>query len=81
MDLCFCQSSSCPFRPHAESYLDSFGIKLKAVFGDQEFLYIFTLITLELDNFSHLTVGYDGTIAGEFLLDHFEDLLLIKLLG
>ena len=38
------------------------------------------MISLQLDDFSHLTVGYNGTIAGELLLDHFEDLLLVKLL-
>jgi len=41
---------------------------------------ILALITLELDNLSHLGVCYDGSIAGELLLDHLEDLLLVEFL-
>jgi len=62
------------------AHLDGFGVQLEAVFGDQEFLNVFSLIALKLDDFSHLTVGYDGTIAGKLLLDHLEDLLLVELL-
>ena len=40
---------------------------------------IFALIALELNHLAHLRVVDDGAIAGEFLLDHFEDLLLIEL--
>ncbi len=63
------------------AHLDGFGVQLEAVFGDQEFLNIFSLIALELNDLSHLTIGYDGTIASELLLDHLEDLLLIEFLG
>jgi hypothetical protein len=52
-----------------ESYLDSLCIEFEAVFGDQELLNILTLITLELNHLAHLTVGDDGAIAGELLLD------------
>lgn len=64
-----------------QTYLDGFGIQLEAVLGDQELLYIFALISLKLNDFSHFTVGYNGTIAGELLLDHLKDLLLIEFLG
>lgn len=63
------------------AHLDGLCVQFKAVFGDQEFLNILSLVTLELNDFSHLTVRHDGTIAGELLLDHLEDLLLIEFLG
>ena len=63
------------------AHLDGFGVQFEAVFGDQEFLDIFSLVTLELNDLSHLTISYDSTIAGELLLDDLEDFLLIKLLG
>lgn len=63
------------------AYFDGFGIELEAVLGNQEFLNIFALITLELNDLSHLTVGYNGTIAGKLLLDDLEDLLLVEFLG
>ena len=47
---------------------------------DQELLHIFALVALELDHLAHLRVVDDGAIAGEFLLDHFEDLLLVEFL-
>lgn len=62
--------------------LNSLDIKTEAVFlVGQEILDIFALVALELDHLSHLGVGDDGAIAGELLLDHFEDLLLVELLG
>ncbi|RJE17037.1 hypothetical protein PHISCL_10626 [Aspergillus sclerotialis] len=60
--------------------LDSLCVELEAVLGDQEFLNIFALITLKLDHLAHLTVRDDCAIAGEFLLDDFEDLLLVEFL-
>jgi hypothetical protein len=57
-------------------------IKTKAILlVGKEILYILALVALELDHLSHLGVGDDGAIAGELLLDHFEDLLLVELLG
>lgn len=44
----------------------------------QELLNIFALITLELNHFAHFRVVDNGAIASEFLLYHFQDLLLIK---
>ena len=62
--------------------LDGLGIKTEALLlVTQEFLDILSLITLELDDFTHLGVAHDGAIASELLLDHLEDLLLVKLLG
>ena len=42
---------------------------------------IFALIPLELDHLAHFAVVDDGAIAGEFLLDDLEDLLLVELFG
>lgn len=39
------------------------------------------LITLKLDNFTHVTIGYDSAIAGELFLDDGENLLSVKLVG
>jgi hypothetical protein len=39
------------------------------------------LVSLKLNYLSHLSVRDNGSIAGELLLDDFEDLLLVKLLG
>lgn len=48
-----------------ESYLDGLGVELKTLFLiDQEFLNIFTLVTLELDHLAHLGVVDNGAIAG-----------------
>jgi len=60
--------------------LDSLRIEFEAIFGDQELLHILSLITLELNHLAHLTIGDDGAIAGELLLDHLENLLLVELL-
>jgi hypothetical protein len=61
--------------------LDGLDIKTKALLlVGQEVLDILALIALELDHLSHLGVRDDGAIAGELLLDHFEDLLLVELL-
>lgn len=62
--------------------LDGLGIKLQTfLLVDQEFLHILALVTLQLDHLAHLRVVDDGAIASELLLDHLEDLLLVKLLG
>lgn len=62
--------------------LDGLAIKAQALLLiGQEVLDIFALVALELNHLAHLGVGDDGAIAGEFLLDHLEDLLLVKLLG
>ena len=61
--------------------LDGLDIKTQALLlVGQKVLDILALIALELDHLSHLGVGDDGAIAGELLLDHFEDLLLVELL-
>ena len=44
-------------------YLDSLCVKLEAVFGDQELLNIFALITLKLNHLTHLAIGDNGAIA------------------
>lgn len=46
----------------------------------QELLHVLALVTLQLNHLAHLRVVDDGAIASELLLDHFEDLLLVKLL-
>lgn len=64
------------------THLDGFGVKTQAfLLVGQEVLHIFTLVALELDDFAHLGVAHDGAIAGKLLLDHLEDLLLVKLFG
>ena len=64
-----------------ETNLDGLGIKTEALLlVTQEFLDILSLITLELDDFTHLGVAHDGAIASKLLLDHLEDLLLVELL-
>jgi hypothetical protein len=64
------------------THLDGLGIKTKALLlVGQEVLDILALVTLELDDFTHLRVGNDGAIAGELLLDDLEDLLLVEFLG
>ena len=69
-------------HPLRYTYLDAFGIKTKSfLLVGEEVLNILALITLELNNFSHFGVCYDGSIAGELLLDHLEDLLLVEFLG
>jgi len=62
--------------------LDGLGVKLQPLLLiNEKFLYILALIALKLDHLAHLSVDNDGAIAGELLLDDFENLLLIKLLG
>lgn len=62
--------------------LDGLRIELQPLLLiSQELLHIFTLIPLKLDHLAHLRVVDDGSIAGELLLDHLEDLLLVELLG
>jgi hypothetical protein len=47
----------------------------------EELLNILALVALELDDLTHLRVAHDGAIASELLLNHLEDLLLVKFLG
>jgi hypothetical protein len=62
--------------------LDSLAIKTEALLlVRHEILHIFALVSLQLDHLSHLRVCDNGAIAGELLLDHFEDLLLVEFLG
>jgi hypothetical protein len=62
--------------------LDGLGVKLKTfLLVGQELLNIFPLVSLQLNHITHLSVGDDGAIASELLLDHLQDLLLIELLG
>ena len=62
--------------------LDGFPIKAQAfLLVGQEVLNILALVSLQLDHLSHLIVGDDSSIAGKLLLDDFENLLLVKLLG
>ena len=62
------------------THLDRLSIETESLLlVGQEVLDVFALI-LELDDFAHLGVAYDGAIAGKLLFDHFEDLLLVKLL-
>jgi hypothetical protein len=63
-------------------YLNGLDIKTQALLlVCQKILDVLALIALELDHLSHLGVGNDGAIAGELLLNHFKDLLLVELLG
>lgn len=45
------------------AYLDGLCIELEAIFGDQELLNIFTLITLKLDHLAHFAVCDNSAIA------------------
>ena len=46
------------------TYLDSFDIEFEPFFlVDQEFFDIFSLITLKLDHFAHLSIVDNGAIA------------------
>jgi hypothetical protein len=51
-----------------EWYLDGLRIEFEAVFGDQELLNIFALITLKLDHLTHLTVCNNRAIASYVVL-------------
>jgi len=62
--------------------LDGLAIKAQALLlVGQEVLNILALVSLQLDHLSHLGVCDDGAIAGKLLLDDFENLLLVELLG
>jgi len=62
--------------------LDGLAIKAQALLlVGQEVLNILALVSLQLDHLSHLSVCDDGAIAGKLLLDDFENLLLVELLG
>ena len=61
--------------------LDGLGIQLQPfLLIDEELLHIFALVALELNHLAHLRVVDDGAIAGELLLDHLQDLLLVEFL-
>jgi len=61
--------------------LDGLAIKAQALLlVSQEVLNILALVSLQLDHLSHLGVCDDSAIAGELLLDDFENLLLVELL-
>jgi hypothetical protein len=62
-------------------HLNSLGIKLKTfLLVGEEILDVLALVALELDHLTHLCIVDDCSIAGELLLDHLENLLLVKLL-
>jgi len=62
--------------------LDGLGIQLQAfLLINEKFLHVFALIALQLNHLAHLRVIDDGAIACKLLLDHLEDLLLVKFLG
>lgn len=64
------------------THLDRLRVKTKTfLLVGHEVLDVFALIALELNHLAHLGVGDNGAIAGKLLLDHFEDLLLVELLG
>jgi len=63
-------------------YLDGLCIKFQTfLLVREELLNILTLISLELNHLSHLSVDDDSAIASELLFNDLEDLLLVKLLG
>lgn len=62
--------------------LDGFSIQAQPLLLiGQELLDILALVALQLYHLAHLRIGDDGAIAGELLLDDFENLLLVELLG
>lgn len=62
--------------------LDSLSVKTKALLlVNEELLNVLSLVSLKLNDLTHLGVVHDSAIAGELLLDDLEDLLLVKLLG
>lgn len=82
MDLRSCQHAASGLRDSGVTHLDGLCIKTKALLlVGQEVLDILALISLELDDLTHLGVSDYGSIAGELLLDDLEDLLLVELLG
>lgn len=61
--------------------LDRLSVKTKALLlVNEELLYVLALISLKLNDLTHLGIVHDSAIAGELLLDDLEDLLLVKLL-
>jgi len=54
---------SLPLSRTRSAYFDGVTIQTKALFGGQEFLYIFALITLKLNHLTHLWAVDDGAIA------------------
>lgn len=61
--------------------LDRLGIKTQAISGvDEKVPNVLSLVSLKLDDLAHLSVTHDSAIAGKLLLDHLENLLLVKLL-
>lgn len=61
--------------------LDGLGVKTEAfLLIGKELLDILSLVSLKLNDFAHLGIGHYGSIAGEFLLNDLQNLLLVKLL-
>lgn len=59
--------------------LDSLGIELEAIlFINEEFLNGFALITLKLNNLTHLGISHDSAIASELFLDDLQDLFAVE---
>jgi len=54
---------------------------LRNTFFREEVRYLQTLITLKLDDLTHLLVFNEGTITGKFLLESLQELLGIVFLG
>lgn len=82
VDLSQCQHKALRLRSSGVTHLDGLCIKTKALLlVGQEVLDILALISLELDDLTHLGVSDYGSIAGELLLDDLEDLLLVEFLG
>jgi len=62
--------------------LDGLRIQLKTIIlVGQKFLNSLALVTLELDDLTHLRVGHDGAIASELLLNDLQNLLAVKFGG
>lgn len=62
--------------------LDGLDLETKALsLVDEEVLNVLSLVSLKLNDLTHLLVAHDSAIAGELFLDDLENLLLIKLLG
>jgi hypothetical protein len=60
---------------------DSLGIKTQALRGvDHKVPNVLSLVSLKLNDLTHLGVVHDSAIAGKLLLDHLENLFLVKLL-
>ena len=61
-------STGCRLKRLETVDLDRLRIEFEAVFGDQELLNIFTLITLKLDHLAHLTIRNNRAIASYAVL-------------